>query len=261
MAKERHSRRGPLDTAEITYHAIVLRRRDAGESDRRLTLLTREAGVVDVVAKGARKGGSRLSGISEPLSACIIHVASGKKNAFVTQAQPISSFPGLRADYSRLSFGLALAELGSAVLPHEQEAEEAFTFFVQALRHLEAHSKPIVALAWAEIHLLALAGFLPSFASCVVTGSDVLEALPFLSPHAGGYVVVSEVGRFTDRFQTRAEVLYGLSRLSDELEPPSNLRFASESILALLPFWRAIAERPLPANESVAGELRADASI
>jgi len=49
-----------------------------------------------------------------------MQVAEGKKNAFVTQVQPVSSFPGLRADYERLSFGQALAELAAAVMPHEQ---------------------------------------------------------------------------------------------------------------------------------------------
>jgi DNA repair protein RecO (recombination protein O) len=58
--------------------ALVLRRRDAGESDRALTLLTEERGLVEVVAKGARKVGSRLAGCSEPLAVCELEVAKGK---------------------------------------------------------------------------------------------------------------------------------------------------------------------------------------
>ena len=65
-------------------------------------MLSQEAGVMDVVAKGARKAASRLAGSSEPLSACILHVAEGKKNAFVTQVQPVSSFPGLRSPVPNL---------------------------------------------------------------------------------------------------------------------------------------------------------------
>lgn len=233
-----------------TVHAIVLRRRDAGESDRRLTLLTKEAGVIDVVAKGARKSGSRLSGCSEPLSASILEIAEGRKQAFVTQSQPVSSFPGLRADYARLSFGLALSELAAGVLPHDHPAEEEFGFLVRALHDLEVHPKPPVALVWAEVKLMELAGFLPTFDACAVTGAAVQEALPFVSPHAGGYVSANRALGYSDAFQTRAEVLYGLTALVELEEPPDAFKNSEESLRLLLPFWRAIVDRALPANEA-----------
>ncbi len=236
---------------ETTVHAIVLRRRDSGESDRRLTLLTREVGVIDVVAKGARKAGSRLSGSSEPLSASILQIAPGKKQAFVTQAQPISSFPGLRSDYDRLSYALALAELASGVIPHDHPAEEEFNFLVRALHDLEIHAKPLVAFIWAQVRLMELAGFLPSFDRCALTDIAVKEALPYLSPHAGGYVVADRAFAFNDSFQSKAEILYNLSALVECEEPPRNLREAEATLITLVPFWRAIIDRPLPAVDAV----------
>lgn len=242
--------------AEQTYHALILKRRSLGESDRSLTLLTQEAGVVDVIAKGARKTASRLSGSSEPLSACVVHVAEGKKNLYVTQVQPVSSFPGLRADYDRLSLGLAVLEIAAAVLPHEQPAPEAFSLLVSSLKYLEAHPKPLVVFAWAEVKLLDLAGFMPELGQCIVTRTAMNDAMPFLSPHAGGYVSAEAAVRYTDRFQTRAEVLYGISALAETDEPPANLKFVEETISALLPFWRAVADTALPANESLVREMR-----
>lgn len=241
--------------AEVTVHAVVLKRKDAGESDRKLTLLTREKGVIDVFAKGARKGGSRLAGSSEPLSACILHLAEGKRNLYITQAQPISSFPGLRTDYERLTFGLALTELAAAVLPHEHPADEEFGFMVHALHDLEIHPKPLVALVWAELRLMEMAGFLPSFNVCVGTGERVAEAMPFVSPHAGGYVGLATAGRYSDRFQTRAEVLFGLAACSELEQPPPALKFAEECLRCLLPFWREVAGRALPANDALIAQL------
>lgn len=236
--------------AETTVHAIVLRRRDSGESDRRLTLLTREVGVIDVVAKGARKSGSRLSGSSEPLSASILQIAPGKRQSFVTQAQPISSFPGLRADYDRLTFGLALAELAAGVIPHDHPAEEEFNFLVHAFYDLEIHGKPLVAFVWAQVRLMELAGFLPSFDRCVLTDEPVREALPFVSPHAGGYIAAGRASQYNDAFQTKAEVLYGLTALSECEKPPSNLKDADATFRVLAPFWREIAGKALPAFEA-----------
>jgi len=239
-----------------TVHAIVLRRRDSGESDRKLTLLTEECGKIDVLAKGARKSASRLSGISEPLSTAVLNLAEGKRNSFVTQAQPLTSFRGLRTDFERLSCGLALVELYAAVLPIDEPFPEAYELLKRSLRHLESHTKPVVALVWAEIQLLSISGFLPQFERCVVTDHAIVEARPFLSPRAGGYVSETAAVPYTDRFRTRAEVLYGLARLPEFDDPPNNMKFVDEALADLLPFWQNIAEAQLPANETTVREFR-----
>lgn len=241
---------------ETTVHAIVLRRRDSGESDRRLTLLTEEIGKVDVVAKGARKAASRLAGVSDPLSVAVLTLAEGKVNRFVTQAQPLASFRGLRTDFERLSMALALLELYAAVLPHEQPFPEAHELLVASLKFLETHPKPLVALLWAEVRLLDISGFMPQFDVCVATGDRISEATPFVSPSAGGYVCEPSAGPYVDRYRTRAEVLYGLAKLPELEAPPMNMKFSEEAVADLLPFWRAIAEAPLPANEAVVREAR-----
>jgi DNA repair protein RecO len=237
-------------------HAIVLRRRDSGESDRRLTVLTREVGKIDVIAKGARKAGSRLAGSSDPLVVAKFQLASGKKNLYITQTQPMASYRGLRNDYERLSFALALCELYSAVVPWEEPYPEAYELLNSSLKQLENHEKPPVALVWAELQLMSLTGFLPAFDRSAVDGKIVEEANPWLSPHAGGYVGDEDALRYTDRVRTRAEVLYGLARMSELGEPPKNLKHVEECLIVLLPFWRQIAEAPLPANESCIAEIR-----
>lgn len=234
----------------------MLRRRDSGESDRRLTVLTRELGKIDVVAKGARKAGSRLAGSSDPLTVAKLSLATGKKNQFITQTQPLASFRGLRQDYDRLAFAIALAELYAAVIPYEQPDPEGFELLLLSLQWLEKHEKPMVALAWAEVQLMSSEGFLPQFDRSPLSDSPIAEAQPYVSPTAGGYVREEEALRFSDRFRCRAEALYGLAKIAELDSPPSNLKFADECLIALLPFWRHIAETGLPANESCIAELR-----
>lgn len=239
-----------MSTRAQTVHAVVLRRRDLGESDRRLTLLTEELGVFDAIAKGARKGGSRLAGSSEPLSVSVLHLAIGKKQWYVTQAQPITSYPGLRLDFDRLQFALALAEVASAVFPHEQPAPEAFRFIVEALRYIEVHDEPIVAAVWAELQTLKLAGFAPQWLNCVSCDAPPKHARSTLSPDAGGFVCPEHADGGYDRFQVPVEVAIGLGRAADLEAPPAHFKLATEAYRALLPFWRHVAERPLPAREA-----------
>lgn len=241
---------------EKTLHAIVLSRSDSGESDRRLTLLTQEEGVVSVIAKGARKAGSRLTGSSEPLSVSVIQVAPGKRNNFIRQSQPISSFPALRSDYDRLTLALSLCELASAILPHGKPAEDEFAFMLKAFKLFEVHEKPVVNYVWCQLKLLELSGFMPSFTLCAVSSDKISETPVFLSPHAGGYVSRGHAERFTDRFLARAEVLYGMQKTTLLDVPPHHLKFSEECAVTLFPFWKAITDRNLPASESVILELK-----
>ena len=219
-------------------------------------MLTREQGKIDVVAKGARKSGSRLAGSSDPLTVARLAIATGKKNSFITQTQPLASFRGLRSDFERLSFALALLELYAAVVPYEQPDEELYDLLVGSLQALESHEKPVVVLVWAELQLLSYSGFLPSFDVSAVSGSEIKEPEPMVSPHAGGYVTRQESGSFSDCIRVRAEALFGLARTAELAEPPGNLKFADECLIALFPFWRNVAETQLPANDAVIKELR-----
>lgn len=240
---------------EHTVEAIVLRRRDAGESDRRLVCFTRELGKIDLVAKGARKPASRLRSVSEPLSVARVTFADGRNQKFIQQAQPVAAFRGLRTDYERLTLALAWAEIVSYVAPYEDPIEDVYELCFHALGEIEKHAKPKVALAWAEVALLATTGFLPSFGSCVVSGSEVREAEAMLSPRAGGYVCRDEAGEYADRFVVRAEVLYGLDALVGLEQPPSGLKFVDEILNALQPFWLNICEAPLHARSHLMESL------
>lgn len=211
-------------------------------------MLSEERGLIDVIAKGARKGGSRLAGCSEPLAVCEMHVAKGKARDFVTQAQPITSFPGYRVDYDRLLCGLAFAEIVAAVTPHERADTELFTFVLVALKQIESHTKPIVATAWAEVLLLQVIGSVPSFDRCVETGAKIQEADAYFSPAAGGYVVQEVALPLADKIKTRAEVLVGLAKLGELSEPPQSLKLADESLQLLHKIWIELAGRALPAH-------------
>ena len=235
--------------SETSLRAIVLRRIDSGESDRRLTLLTLEHGKLDAVAKGARKANSRLGAVSEPLSVATMTLAGVKRTRFITQAQQSSAFRNLRSSYDRLTYALALAELYAAIMPYDQPLPELFELLEVSLRHLESHPLPLVAFLWAQCRLLMESGFWPCFRECVVDGSTIEVADPWISPHAGGFVSETQAPKFTDRVRVRAEVLYGLSKIVELDAPPPNLRFAAPTQLALLPFWRHFVDYRLPAFE------------
>jgi DNA repair protein RecO (recombination protein O) len=232
----------------------VLRRRDSGESDRRLTLFSRERGRIEAVAKGARKGSSRLAGSSEPLVVARMNLARSRRTLFVTQVEPQQAFRGLRTDYDRLGAALALVELYAALLPAEEPFPEAFDLLLQSLAALEGHQRPAVALVWCQLAWLRLAGYLPLFDRCARCDAAVAEAKAFVSPSAGGYLCAEHLPGQAG-FRVEAEVLYGLARTAELSAPPPNLKLAREALATLLPFWRNAAESRLPATEAFVNDV------
>lgn len=243
---------------ERTVTAIVLKRTDMGETDRRLVILTREEGKIDVVAKGARKSASRLGGISDPLTVAQLTLASGRKLAYVTQAQPQAAFREIRRDFDRTSMALALVEAYDRILPYHEGAEEAYDALFAALGYISKHEKPICAFLWAQTRLLRTAGFQPHFNRCVVTGCAIGESPAWFSPMAGGYVSPDEAEKFQDRYQVPAEALLALAKLPDLDEPPKNVKFAEEAARALFPLLRDVSDSQLPANRALIQNLSLD---
>jgi len=243
--------------ADVTAEAVVLRRIDSGETDRRLTLLTREFGKLDVVAKGARKPGSRLAGSSEPLVHAVFTWAEGRSRRFVTQVQPLTSFPRIRSEYERTLAALALAELAMVSLPYESpspyesDSLDIYEIYLASLAALETTEDWTAALVWGEARLMQAEGVHPEWTTCVVSGSDLAENPAWVSPRAGGLVAEQLALKHEDRFLVTAETLIALKKVADLSIAPAHVNGSHECLRVLFAFWRHALDSRLPANETL----------
>lgn len=236
--------------------ALVLRRSDSGESDRRVVLFTRDFGKLSVIAKGARKGGSRLASATEPLGLARFVWAEGKFQKFVTSVQPVTSFPEIRKDYDRLSCALAWIEVLDHLITEGTSEPENFELARSVLESFQAADSAPAVLAWGIAALLSNEGHYPDWANCVITGRPLEDNPAVFSPLAGGYVSVASGQRFQDQLEISAESLIALSRLPQLAEPPKRIIPLQDCLIALAALTRHIAERPLPATQSVLDALR-----
>ncbi|GET41042.1 DNA repair protein RecO [Microseira wollei] len=167
-----------------TYKAtgINLKSMPLGEYDRLLTILTREFGLIRVVAPGARKHLSKLGGRSGLFVVNEYLVAKGRSLDKITQAETLESYPALSTDLLKLSAGQYLAEvvIYHALSDHPQE--EIFYLLSEHLKRLEQLPKTngdhrpylvLAHLAQAVFHLLANAGIAPQVKACCITKSPL----------------------------------------------------------------------------------------
>jgi DNA repair protein RecO (recombination protein O) len=154
-----------------------------GESDKVLTIFTKERGAIKAVAKGARKPGSKITGKADVLNVNRLLIAKGRSLDIITQAESLETFSGLRKDLTRLSFGLYYAELTDHFAQGlAEEANDYFDFFFQALKdQCEAGTKSSsesksqtdwqVYSLWLclkfELGLLDILGYKPELTFCV----------------------------------------------------------------------------------------------
>jgi DNA repair protein RecO (recombination protein O) len=141
-----------------------------GESDKVLTILTAERGILKAVAKGARKPGTKMSGRADVLCTNALFLSSGRTFEIITQAECIDTFPEFRTDLTRMSYGLYYAELtqhfaqGISI----EESESYFDYLYAGLV-LQARSQydPVWLSLEFELGLLDMLGYRPELTYCV----------------------------------------------------------------------------------------------
>ena len=164
-----------------TYKAtgIILKSMPLGEADKLLTILTRELGLVRVVAPGARKQNSKMGGRSGLFIVNELLLAKGRSLDKITQAETLESYPGLSKNLGKLAASQYLAEVVLCHALSEQPQEELYDLLNEHLRRLAClpntsdsnseASSVLAHLSQGVFHLLALAGIAPQVQVCCVT--------------------------------------------------------------------------------------------
>ncbi len=160
-----------------TYKAtgINLKTQAFGESDRLVTILTQEFGLIRAIAPGSRKHNSSLGGRSGTFVVNELLIAKGRSLDKITQAQTVKSYPGLAKDLVKLAASQYLAEIVLCQALSEQPQTELYELLNEHLRRLEAlpsaNTYSVMAhLTHGLFQLLALAGLTPQVQMCCLSG-------------------------------------------------------------------------------------------
>ena len=167
------------DRRSRTYQlrAIVLRRMNLGESDRILTVFSRELGKHRFVAKGVRRPGSKLAGHSEPFMMTRLLVARTRGLPILTQAECITPYARFRQDERAIAVAGVMAERVESLLPEDEAAPRVFALIENCLELLDSATDPAKVQLIFDLLILSETGFRPGFQTCVECGNP-LEAMP-----------------------------------------------------------------------------------
>jgi DNA repair protein RecO (recombination protein O) len=170
----------------LRVECVVLHHTDWGETDRLLTLFTRELGRVRAVVKGVRKPRSRKAGHLEPFTRSNLQVARGRDLFIITQAEAVETYPALKDDLIRLGYASYIVELITRFTYEEGENRALYRLLVNSLNRLNRGDEPVILVHYYEIRLLDLVGFRPQLFTCAQCEKEIHPEDQFFSAIQGG---------------------------------------------------------------------------
>jgi DNA repair protein RecO (recombination protein O) len=164
----------------------VLRARPLGEADRVFTLLTRERGKVDAVAKGVRRARSSMSGRLEPLAEVRVSLHKGRSLDVITEARTVKSHWTALARPDALATASLFAETVDLFCEPELALPEIYALLAGAIGAVAASDAPATMVPRFQLRLLHALGLAPADDACVRCGLGFDEHGAWLDLEAGG---------------------------------------------------------------------------
>jgi len=175
---------------------LVLQTRSLGESDKLITLLTREEGKFTAVARGARKMKSRLAGGVDLFTRGQYSFHRGRTWPIITGQEVCEHFSRFREDPDLYPYGLYLSELTDTLIAGEEYCPEIYFLLLEGWRLLSQCRERLLLCRAFELKLAHLTGYSPSLQRCAVCGSEKFgETKTFIfSPREGGLLCSNCLG-------------------------------------------------------------------
>ncbi len=153
-----------------TVEAIVLSRRDLGERDRLVTVLSRDRGKVRAVVRGASRADSKLAALVQPFSRSRLDLWRGRSLDGVRGGEVLESFRGLRTEFEGIAYASCMAEIAGYISQEGESDEPLYLLLLTCYRALERGMDPPRIGTFFCVRVMKVLGVFPVLDQCVVCG-------------------------------------------------------------------------------------------
>lgn len=173
----------------MTYktQGFIIRQQNLSESDKILTIYTKNKGKIQVVAKGLRKILSKLAGHVELLNLADLMIAHGKSLDRLAGAELINSYPKLRNDFKKITQAYTLIELIDNLIKDKEPSEDIFSLIEDSFKEIEDNNNSTLIVHF-FIKLISLLGHLPELNYCVHCRKIISKKSNSFSYSLGGVI-------------------------------------------------------------------------
>jgi DNA repair protein RecO (recombination protein O) len=150
---------------------IVIRSTDYGESNKIITIYTRELGKVGVMARGAKKPSSRLTSITQLFTYGTFLFQKSSGLGGLQQGETILSLRGIREDIFLTAYASYIAELLDKSTENLERNPYLFELLKQTLLYLDEEVDPDILINIFEMKMLTVLGLHPQLDGCALCGN------------------------------------------------------------------------------------------
>ncbi len=149
------------------YTGMVLSAQPMGEYDKRLTILTKEAGKISAFAKGARRPNSPLTAAANPFAFGTFEIFEGRSSLTIQRGTISNYFRKLLESEEGVYYGFYFLEIADYYGKENGDHKELLKLLYQSLRALEKENlpNPLVRRIF-ELKAFALNGEYPNVTGC-----------------------------------------------------------------------------------------------
>lgn len=178
----------PLEVIEV--EGLVIDEKPYSETSKILNIITKEKGVIGVLAKGAKRLKSPLRSVSERFSYAKFNISykEGKLSTLIS-ADIINPLFNIKKDIKKISYINYISELTFLVLKQNSD-KRIYDILISAILKIEEGFDPSLITNILEIKYLSFLGVAPKLDGCVVCGSQKVVTI---SSYKGGFVCKNHV--------------------------------------------------------------------
>lgn len=152
---------------------IVLRATEYKDSDKLLTVLTKDFGKVTLKARGVKSGRSKIKAACQLLAFSEFTVSDYQGRYVITEAVSKELFPELQKDIELLYLASYFVQVTDTVAQEGDPLPELLSLLLNSLYALAKLKKPqMLVKAVFELRIACIAGFLPDLRGCMICGRE-----------------------------------------------------------------------------------------
>lgn len=165
--------------SHLKVKGFVVREVPVGETDRIISILTADHGLISASVRGARRTRSPLLLSTQPFSLSDFELFVNKGHYSVNSADLAEAFMPLQQDLDRLVCAAHLAEVLVDSTRDDVAQPELYRLWAYSLQALQTLNDPLLLVHIAQMRLLAEIGYAPGLDHCIVCGDAIDDKARF----------------------------------------------------------------------------------
>ncbi|MCE1187764.1 MAG: DNA repair protein RecO [Ignavibacteria bacterium] len=162
-----------------TTEGIVLSVSKYSDSSKIASIYTKDFGKISIIAKGARQKSSKAGNVIDPINhvQAVFYEKESREIQTLSSADLIEHYTGIREDFDRLKYALAITELTANLTQEHEIHQRLYAGLVRIFQRLnQAVELPQLTFLRFYVFLLGEIGYSIDVENCSLCGNQIYES-------------------------------------------------------------------------------------